>query len=282
MERPRLTSLPQWSASPDRLEPAIASASKALLDLQRADGHWAFELEADATIPAEFILLQHYLGEIDGAEERRIARYLRAIQADHGGWPLFHGGAFDMSATVKAYFALKATGDSIDAPHMARARAAILARGGAARSNVFTRILLALFGEVPWRCRAGHAGRDHVAARLVPVPSQQDFLLVADGHRAAAGADGAASAGAQSAAGSGSGNCSRRRPSRSRTGSGPPTIRSGASPLPSSTASCASSSRISPRGRGSARSTPPSPSSTSASTARTGSGRSIRRWPTAS
>ena len=150
MDRSRLTSLPQLSDSLDRLDPAIADAEQALLGLQRADGHWAFELEADATIPAEFILLQHYLGEIDGAEERRIAKYLRAIQADHGGWPLFHGGAFDMSATVKAYFALKATGDSLDAPHMARARAAILARGGAARSNVFTRILLALFGEVPW------------------------------------------------------------------------------------------------------------------------------------
>ena len=34
---------------------------------------------------------------------------------------------------------------------MARARAAILARGGAARCNVFTRISLALFGQVPWR-----------------------------------------------------------------------------------------------------------------------------------
>src|SRR5262249_2753676 len=61
------------------------------------------------------------------------------------------GGALDVSASVKAYFALKAAGDPVDAPHMARARAAILARGGARRCNVFTRISLALFGEVPWR-----------------------------------------------------------------------------------------------------------------------------------
>jgi squalene-hopene/tetraprenyl-beta-curcumene cyclase len=122
-----------------------------LLSRQHEDGHWVFELEADATIPAEYILLQHYLDTIDVALEQRIARYLRATQAGHGGWPLFHGGAFDLSATVKAYFALKAVGDSAEAPHMARARAAILARGGAARTNVFTRILLALWGEVPWR-----------------------------------------------------------------------------------------------------------------------------------
>ena len=33
----------------------------------------------------------------------------------------------------------------------ARAREAILAHGGAEKSNVFTRIQLALFGAVPWR-----------------------------------------------------------------------------------------------------------------------------------
>ena len=53
-----------------------------------------------------------------------------------------HDGPFDMSASVKAYFALKMIGDSVDAPHMARAREAILSRGGAANVNVFTRFLL--------------------------------------------------------------------------------------------------------------------------------------------
>src|SRR5260370_27062468 len=47
------------------LEGAIARATKALVELQRSDGHWVFELEADATIPAEYVLLQHYLGEGD-------------------------------------------------------------------------------------------------------------------------------------------------------------------------------------------------------------------------
>jgi squalene-hopene/tetraprenyl-beta-curcumene cyclase len=133
------------------LDSAVERATKWLLSHQHEDGHWVFELEADATIPAEYILLQHYLDTIDPALEQRIARYLRATQAEHGGWPLFHGGAFDLSSSVKAYFALKAAGDPVEAPHMARARAAILARGGAARTNVFTRILLALWGEVPWR-----------------------------------------------------------------------------------------------------------------------------------
>jgi squalene-hopene/tetraprenyl-beta-curcumene cyclase len=130
---------------------AVEAATEALLGLQKPDGHWAFELEADATIPAEYVLLQHYLDEIDDDLNRKIGVHLRRLQGDHGGWPLFHDGDFDMSASVKAYFALKAIGDRADAAHMIRARAAILERGGAARSNVFTRILLALFGEVPWR-----------------------------------------------------------------------------------------------------------------------------------
>jgi squalene-hopene/tetraprenyl-beta-curcumene cyclase len=133
------------------IDGAVRESASALIGRQKGDGHWAFPLEADATIPSEYILLLHYLGERDPGLESRIAVYLRSIQAEHGGWPLFHGGELDLSATVKAYFALKAVGDDPQAPHMERARAAILARGGAARANVFTRCLLALFGQVPWR-----------------------------------------------------------------------------------------------------------------------------------
>ena len=134
-----------------RLDAVVGRATEALLRLQRPDGHFVFELEADATIPAEYVLFKHYLGEPEDLElERKIGVYLRRIQGAHGGWPLFHGGAFDISASVKAYFALKMIGDSVDAPHMARARAAILAAGGAAATNVFTRFQLALYGAGPW------------------------------------------------------------------------------------------------------------------------------------
>src|ERR1700757_451616 len=118
-------------------------ASESVVGLQHRDGHWVFELEADVTIPSEFILLQHYFGHIDAMLQARIAGYIRAKQSGDGGWPLFFGGALDVSASVKAYFALKAAGDPVDAPHMKRARAAILAGGGARRCNVFTRITLA-------------------------------------------------------------------------------------------------------------------------------------------
>ena len=132
------------------LDRTIDEALSALLAEQRDDGHWAFELEADVTIPAEYILLKHYLDETDEGLEAKIGRYIRARQGAHGGWPLFEAGDMDISASVKAYWALKMIGDDIGADHMATARAAIRAHGGAARVNVFTRITLALFGEVPW------------------------------------------------------------------------------------------------------------------------------------
>src|SRR4051794_27967994 len=152
MQHAELRRSPLMEASAeDRLSLAVDRAAAALLALQRKDGRWAFELEADATIPAEYVLLLHYLDEIDEKLEQKIAVYLRRIQGEHGGWPLFHAGDFDMSASVKAYFALKMIGDNVDAEHMRQARDAIRARGGAAESNVFTRVLLALFGILAWR-----------------------------------------------------------------------------------------------------------------------------------
>lgn len=135
----------------EALDHAVRAAAANLLGRQRDDGHWVFELEADATIPAEYLMLQHFFGRVQPEKEARIGRYLRRIQAAHGGWPLFHGGPLDVSCSVKAYLALKLIGDREDAPHMVRAREAILQAGGAERSNVFTRAALAVFGVVPWR-----------------------------------------------------------------------------------------------------------------------------------
>ncbi|MGZ3401804.1 MAG: squalene--hopene cyclase, partial [Caulobacteraceae bacterium] len=90
-------------------------------------------------------------GEPEDLElERKIGVYLRRIQGEHGGWPLYHNGAFDISASVKAYFCLKMIGDDLEAPHMVRARQAIRAHGGALAVNVFTRIQLALYGDMDW------------------------------------------------------------------------------------------------------------------------------------
>ncbi|CAD85079.1 MULTISPECIES: squalene--hopene cyclase [Nitrosomonas] len=155
------------------LDDAITRARSALLAQQREDGHWCFSLEADCTIPAEYILMMHFMDEIDTALERRIANFLRNRQVTdgHGGWPLYYGGDFDMSCSVKVYYALKLAGDSPEAAHMVRARNAILERGGAARSNVFTRLLLAMYRQIPWR------GVPFVPAEIMLLPRWFPFHL---------------------------------------------------------------------------------------------------------
>src|ERR1017187_7527268 len=110
-----LTNAAEMSELRNPVEEAIARASSALVAEQQADGHWVYELEADATIPAEYVLLRHYLAEpVDAALEAKIATYLRRRQsAEHDGWPLYHDGGFDVSATIKAYYALKMIGDDV-------------------------------------------------------------------------------------------------------------------------------------------------------------------------
>ncbi len=133
------------------LDKAIDKAQQRLLDLQTTAGYWLFELEADCTIPAEYIMMMHYLGEINVPLQEKIAHYLRARQSADGSYPLFTGGEGDLSCSVKVYYALKMAGDDIHSPQMVKLRDYILSQGGAAKANVFTRINLAVFEQLPWR-----------------------------------------------------------------------------------------------------------------------------------
>ncbi|TXK96276.1 squalene--hopene cyclase [Methylococcaceae bacterium HT1] len=133
------------------LDSAIKNAQDRLLSLQHKDGYWVFELEADCTIPAEYIMMMHYLDDIDKGLQAKIAVYLRAHQSADGSYPLFSGGEGDISCSIKVYYALKMAGDQPEQPHMACLREYILSQGGAAKANVFTRIALAIFEQLPWR-----------------------------------------------------------------------------------------------------------------------------------
>lgn len=139
------------STSAVTLDTSIALATSQLLALQHAEGHWVFELEADCTIPAEYVLMMHFMDEINGTLQQKLAHYLRNHQSADGSYPLYTGGAGDLSCTIKVYYALKLAGDVEQSSHMQAACAWILAQGGAAKANVLTRILLAMFEQLPWR-----------------------------------------------------------------------------------------------------------------------------------
>ncbi len=126
-----------------------------LLGLQNPDGYWCGELEGDSILQSEYLLMMWIISAEDDPRLPKIANYLRMQQREDGGWAQYPGGrvgggAFDLSATVKAYFALKLMGDDPDAPHMKRARRLILEHGGAERVNSFSKFYLACLGQVSY------------------------------------------------------------------------------------------------------------------------------------
>ncbi|MDT8408202.1 MAG: squalene--hopene cyclase [Wenzhouxiangellaceae bacterium] len=155
----------------EQLNATIRKSIDRLLSDQHADGHWIYELEADCTIPAEYICYLHYMDDRDPVLEQRLGRYLLQNQMSNGAWPLFHGGIADISCTVKAYYALKLSGHDPQSEPMRRAREWILANGGAAKTNVFTRILLAWFEQVPW------TAVPYMPAEIVLLPRRFFFSL---------------------------------------------------------------------------------------------------------
>ncbi len=132
------------------LDASIARAQTRLLDLQAGDGHWVGEVEAPPEITAEYVLLCHLLDRVNREREQKAVRYLRRRQRSDGGFNLFEEGPTNLSVTIKAYFAMKMAGVPIDDPALVRARERIHELGGPVKANVFTKILLALFGEYDW------------------------------------------------------------------------------------------------------------------------------------
>jgi len=114
-------------------------------------GYWVYELEADTTLTSEYLMLRRFLGLVDADREQKAVRYLQQTQLEDGGWPIYTDGPANVSASVKAYFALKLAGVSREEPFMRHARDTILSKGGVVAANVFTKITLALFGQYDWR-----------------------------------------------------------------------------------------------------------------------------------
>jgi squalene-hopene/tetraprenyl-beta-curcumene cyclase len=134
----------------DRLEVALERAKAALLQLQHDEGYWVGELQGDSILESEYLLLKFILEQENEPDLFKIANYLRALQNPEGGWSLFPGGPSDLSATAKAYFALKLMGDDPEAPYMRSAREVVLSLGGAEKCNSFTKFYFAALGQISY------------------------------------------------------------------------------------------------------------------------------------
>jgi squalene-hopene/tetraprenyl-beta-curcumene cyclase len=169
---PRL-GLSETDVAPCALDSALERSTEWLLARQHREGYWVAELEGDTILESEYILLLAFLGLETDPVCAPLARYIQDRQLEDGGWAIYPGGPMDVSASVKAYFALKLVGiDPVD-PAMARARRAILEAGGAAFCNSFTRFYLALLGQIPYdECPC-------VPPEIVLLPSWLNFSLSA-------------------------------------------------------------------------------------------------------
>lgn len=148
--RSRVTPVRHDTAHVPPLQAAIDRSRRALLGQQRADGHWVGELQGDTILESEYILLMAFLGRESEDKVRKAAQYLLTQQGPDGGWSNYPEGPADVSASVKAYFALKLTGHSVNSPPLRRARGLIRQLGGPARCNSFTKFYLALLGQFPY------------------------------------------------------------------------------------------------------------------------------------
>ncbi len=107
-------------------ELAVSRARARLVDLQVRDGHWCAELTADTTLESDYILFQLWLhppmqGRWDPPTRPLIDKAVRSIfdrQLADGGFNIYAEGPSEVSASVKAYVALKLAGVDVDDPRM--------------------------------------------------------------------------------------------------------------------------------------------------------------------
>lgn len=141
-------------------EPAVMPAAEAaraaartaewLRACQSPDGHWRGPLEGDTILESEYLLIRAWADRLESPHVQAAARRILAQQLPSGGWAIYPGGPVDVSASVKAYLALKIVGHDADSPALCKARRAIAAVGGPWAVNSFTKFYLALLGQVPY------------------------------------------------------------------------------------------------------------------------------------
>ena len=140
---------------------ALRRAVGFLLGKQHRDGYWWGDLTADTTLEADYILLELWWhppvnGVWNPPSRERIAKAVRSIlarQLPDGGFNIYSDGPSEISASVKAYTALKLAAElaglEYDHPDLTRLRERILAMGGLQASNSYVKVNLSLFGLYP-------------------------------------------------------------------------------------------------------------------------------------
>src|SRR5262249_8303459 len=99
----------------ERLAESVERGANHLLSLQYQEGYWLGELEADTTLESDYIYYLYVLGKADPERIAKLASYVRRRQLPDGGWSIYPRAPSELSATGKAYFALKLPGGTPEA-----------------------------------------------------------------------------------------------------------------------------------------------------------------------
>ena len=136
----------------------LRQAAEYLLGRRAGEGYWCGELTADTTLESDFILLElwRHPPQLDGIWNpptrgliNKAVRSILARQLPDGGFSIYEQGPSEVSASIKAYVALKLSGLDLNDANLARLRERIIALGGLQAANSYVKINLSLFGLYP-------------------------------------------------------------------------------------------------------------------------------------
>ena len=167
------------------LDQAIERAVGFLLSCQTPEGYWAGELEGDTILESEYIILMRFLGRGKAAKLDKAARFILTKQMENGGWAIFPGGPVDVSASVKAYLALKLTIATGAEPYMARSARGDQGGRGSLRRQQLHPVLPRDVRANPVERGPGGPARSNASPKLGLLQHIRDILVVPDVRRAA-------------------------------------------------------------------------------------------------
>ncbi|WP_059173497.1 prenyltransferase/squalene oxidase repeat-containing protein [Bacillus sp. FJAT-27445] len=119
---------------------------------QSPRGSWEYPFETGITTDCYMIILLRSLEINDEKFIRKLAERILSRQGRNGAWKLFYDeGEGNVSATLEAYYALLYSGlfEKSD-ERLAAARRFVVENGGIARAHLFTKVMLAMTGQMKW------------------------------------------------------------------------------------------------------------------------------------
>ena len=146
----------------------VSRSQDYFVNSQAPEGYWWGELESNATMEAEYLLLTHFLGIGDRETWRKLANHLFNVQRDDGTWGQYYGAPGDLSTTVECYFALKLSGVSAEDPRLVKARTVHPAEGWCSADEGLYQGVAGAIRSVELEARTRHSTRDGAVAIVVP------------------------------------------------------------------------------------------------------------------